>query len=58
MKDENIKAATYSQNASDVLLKYTRGTLQNTSQTDLPVLLYIHGGNNQTGKSLLWIPLP
>ena len=50
--DENVKTTNYSQNASDVLVKYTQGTLQNTKYGK------VQGYEENQGKTLIWKGVP
>jgi para-nitrobenzyl esterase len=50
--DENVKTVNYSQNASDVLVKYTQGTLQNTKYGQ------VQGYEENQGKTLIWKGVP
>ena len=50
--DENVKTTNYSQNVSDVLLKYTQGTLQNTKYGK------VQGYQENEGKTLIWKGIP
>lgn len=50
--DESVKMMNYSQNASDVLLKYTQGTLQNTKYGK------VQGYEENEGKTLTWKGIP
>lgn len=50
--DENFKTTSYTQNASDVLTKYTQGTLQDTKYGK------VQGYQENEGKTLIWKGIP
>ena len=50
--NENVETTNHSQNASDVLLKYTQGTLQNTKYGK------VQGYQENEGKTLIWKGIP